>query len=62
MAQYRNVLSWLEKEYLTPAIGITKKVVNEAEEKDPEPTEYKELKELEDILEKALEYVKEHSK
>jgi len=62
MAQYRNVLSWLEKEYLNPAIRITKKVISEAEEKDPEPSEYKELKEIEDILEKALAYVKEHQK
>ena len=36
MAQYRNVLSWLEKEYINPVLRITKKVVSEAEEKSPE--------------------------
>lgn len=58
MAQYRNVLSWLETEYLNPAICITKNVVESATEE--ERTDYSELKDLEELLEKALEYVKRH--
>ena len=57
MAQYRNVLSWLESEYLSPAMEIAKKVVNMTAAED---TDYVELKELEGILEKALEYVRRH--
>jgi len=58
MAQCKNVLSWLETEYLSPAMEITKKVVNAqtVEESD----EYSELKDLEAILEKALMYVRRH--
>jgi len=62
MAQYRNVLEWLDQQYLTPASNITKKVVAEAKAKDPEPSEYKELKEIEELLEEALKYVKVHRK
>jgi len=60
MAQYKNVLSWLETEYLDPAIKITKNVIESASTE--EPTEYSELKDLEEILEKALEYVRCHQK
>jgi len=58
MAQYKNVLSWLETEYLSPAIEITKKVIGDTDE--DEPDNYSELKEIEDLLIKALEYVKRH--
>lgn len=57
MAQYKNVLGWLESEYLKPAIDIAKKVVDTTVADD---TDYTELKELENILEKALEYVRRH--
>jgi NAD(P)H-dependent FMN reductase len=60
VAQYKNVLSWLETEYLNPAVKIAKKVVETTETE--EPTEYSELKDLECILEKALEYVRRHQK
>ena len=57
MAQYRNVLSWLETRYLEPAMEITKTVVDSSL---PDNENYPELKELEDILEEALDYVKRH--
>ena len=62
MAQYRNVLEWLDHKYLTPAVDITRKVVKEADATAPEPNNYKELKEIETLLETALEYVKLHQK
>jgi len=58
MAQYKNVLSWLETEYLIPAVEITKSVMETSETE--EPLEYSELKDLEEILEKALAYVRRH--
>ena len=58
MAQYKNVLSWLETEYLEPAVEITKKVA--ASTSTDEPSSYCELDHLEEILEKALEYVRRH--
>jgi hypothetical protein len=58
MAQYRNVLSWLETQYLNPAMEITKKVVESTGTEDTE--EYEELKELETILSEALQYVRRH--
>jgi len=58
MAQYKNVLNWLETEYLNPALDITKKVANSSSTE--EPTDYTELKDLENILEKALMYVRRH--
>ena len=61
MPQYKNVLRWLETEYLAPAMQITKKVAESASAPgEEEPSEYKELKELEEILEKSLEYVRQH--
>ena len=60
MAQYRNVLSWLETQYLNPAIDITKKVVESASDDLPDTEEYKELKELEHLLDEALHYVRRH--
>ena len=58
MAQYRNVLSWLETQYLNPALDITKKVVESSDEAITE--EYTELKELEKLLDEALHYVRRH--
>jgi len=58
MAQYRNVLSWFETEYLNPAMDITKKVINKSDTEDL--GNYSELKDLEELLEKALEYVRRH--
>ena len=58
MAQYRNVLSWLETEYLHPAMDITKRVVESSTTNDS--CDYSELKDLEDLLEKALKYVRRH--
>ena len=60
MAQYKNVLNWLETQYLNPAMEITRRVVNEADPLAEDPNNYPELKELEAILEEALEYVKRH--
>ena len=60
MAQYKNVLGWLETEYLDPAVKIARSVA-EATGTD-EPLEYSELKDLEEILEKALEYVRRHQR
>ena len=60
MAQYMNVLSWLETEYLIPAMEIAKKVTEVTTTEEPD--EYPELKDLEEILEKALEYVRRHQK
>jgi hypothetical protein len=62
MQQYRNVLSWLESEYLSPAINITNRVVKntEIDENAVDTGNYAELKELEQLLEKALTYVKRH--
>jgi len=64
MPQYRNVLAWLEKEYLSPAVEITKRVVNNTDinENAVDTGEYEELKDLEKLLEKALTYVREHQK
>ena len=58
MAQYKNVLSWLETEYLSPAINIAKKVKSSSF--TDEPSDYSELKDLEKLLEEALKYVKRH--
>ena len=58
MAQYKNVLSWLETEYLNPAANIIKTVIETSS--TDEPFEYSELKDLEEILEKALKYVRRH--
>jgi hypothetical protein len=62
MQQYKNVLSWLESEYLSPAINITNRVVKntEIDENAVDTGNYAELKELEQLLEKALTYVKRH--
>ncbi|MCL1842993.1 MAG: hypothetical protein FWF79_04210 [Defluviitaleaceae bacterium] len=62
MPQYRNVLSWLETEYLTPAIAITKQVVEgtDVDETAPDTGNYAELKDLEHLLEKALTYIRRH--
>ncbi|MCL1845171.1 MAG: hypothetical protein FWF77_04640 [Defluviitaleaceae bacterium] len=64
MSQYRNVLSWLETKYLHPAAQITKRAVENANknEKAPEPSNYAELKDIENLLEEALIYVREHQK
>ncbi|MCL2388493.1 MAG: hypothetical protein FWC89_13240 [Defluviitaleaceae bacterium] len=58
MAQYKNVLSWLETEYLNPAMDITKRVVESSTADDS--CDYSELKDLEMLLEKALTYVRRH--
>lgn len=60
MAQYKNVLSWLETEYLAPALQITKKAVIDSSQADT--GNYPELEEIEELLVKALEYVKRHQK
>ncbi|MCL2223977.1 MAG: hypothetical protein FWB96_03305 [Defluviitaleaceae bacterium] len=62
MPQYRNVLAWLETEYLSPAIEITKRVVTstDIDETTPDTGNYAELKDLERLLEKALTYVRRH--
>ena len=59
VAQYKNVLRWLETEYLHPAVQITKKVA-EASSEAEEPSTYTELKEIEELLQKGLEYVRQH--
>jgi len=58
IAQYRNILSWLETKYLNPAIDITKKAVASTEEAGTE--KYEELKEIESLLEEALKYARWH--
>ena len=58
MPQYKNVLSWLESEYLLPAMGITQSVLESSS--TTECNEYPELKDLEAILEKALQYIRRH--
>ena len=62
MQQYLNVLSWLETEYLDPAIAITKRAAENTDIDDnaPDTGNYAELKELEQLLEKALTYVRRH--
>ena len=62
MPQYRNVLSWLETEYLSPAVSIAKRVAEGSpiDETAPDTGDYAELKELEQLLEKALTYVRRH--
>ena len=60
MAQYRNVLSWLETQYLNPAIAITKKVVASSDDDSQDTGDYAELKELEKLLDEALNYVRRH--
>ena len=60
MAQYKNVLSWLETEYLNPAVEIAKRVMESSSTEEPD--DYSELKDLEEILEKALEYVRRHQR
>jgi len=59
MAQYKNVLRWLETEYLHPAIQIAKRVSEESSAAE-EPSVYTELKDIEELLEKSLEYVRQH--
>jgi len=59
MAQYKNVLAWLDKKYLSPATDIARKVIDVSQ---PDDGNYPELKELEELLETALEYVKLHQK
>jgi len=56
---YRNVMSWLETEYLVPAVDIAKKAVTTT---DDEAEKMTELKELEKLLEEALHYVRRHQK
>jgi hypothetical protein len=62
MPQYRNVLSWLETEYLSPAIEITRRVIDNTNDIDDgiDTGNYTELTELEKLLEKALIYVRRH--
>jgi len=58
VAQYKNVLSWLETKYLNPAVELTRTAVDISIADDS--NNYPELKELEKILEEALEYIRRH--
>lgn len=57
MAQYKNVLRWLESRYLQPAFNISKE---ERERKDIAEDDIVALIKIEKLLEEALDYVREH--